>query len=328
MTAKILVRTAEGVLQEYPLGASLRVGSGPPSDLVIEGDGVLPEHAKVGVTEQGGWIEAVGGSRVSINGEPADRRALHHLDVITLGDHVHAIFLTSPDALAHASRPRHAVSPDVSSPYPVSNKTIVGLPSSALFTPPVDDQPASSPRTVVGLPVAGVFTPPVDDQPAAAPTATVPVVPSAMPGESSTRTVTGLPASALNPPRFGAPPSQTIKIAPVAPPSFTPGELAMHPIQSVRLSGADGIFDAPLGVSVIGRGSKSTLRIDSVKISRVHAVIIASRDHVTVEDQGSANGTAVNGVRIKGRHPLAEGDVLSLGSVDLRVTFIRPAGDI
>ena len=332
MTAKILVRTAEGVLQEYPLGASLRVGSGPPSDLVIEGDGVLAEHAKVGVTEQGGWIEAVGGSRVSINGEPADRRALRHLDVITLGDQVHAIFLASPGSLSHASRARHAASPGlppaVSSPYPASNKTIVGLPSSALFTPPVDDQPASSPRTVVGLPVAGVFTPPVDDQPAAAPTATVPVVPSAMPGESSTRTVTGLPASALNPPRFDAPPSQTIKIAPVAPPSFTPGERAMHPIQSVRLSGADGIFDAPLGVSVIGRGSKSTLRIDSVKISRVHAVIIASRDHVTVEDQGSANGTAVNGVRIKGRHPLADGDVLSLGSVDLRVTFIRHAGDI
>ena len=89
----------------------------------------------------------------------------------------------------------------------------------------------------------------------------------------------------------------------------------------MRLSGADGVFEAPLGVSVIGRGSKSTVRIDSAKISRVHAMVNASREHVTIEDQGSANGTAVNGVRIKGRHALADGDLLSLGSIELRVAF-------
>ena len=103
MTGKILVRTAEGVLQEFPLGAGLRVGSGRASDSAIEGDGVLPEHANVGVTEQGGWIEAVGGSRVSINGEPADRRALRHLDVISLGDHVHAIFFVTSLIAARVS---------------------------------------------------------------------------------------------------------------------------------------------------------------------------------------------------------------------------------
>jgi pSer/pThr/pTyr-binding forkhead associated (FHA) protein len=330
MTGKILVRTAEGVLQEFPLGASLRVGSGPASDLVIEGDGVLPEHAKVGVTEQGGWIEAVGGSRVSINGEPADRRALHHLDVITLGDHVHAIFLTSPDSLRHASRPRQAVSSAVLPSSPSPTKTIVALPIGAVFTPPVDDQPAaSSPGTVVGLPVGGLFTPPADDRsaPAAETRVGIPAVPAVMPGDSSsTRTVAGLPLSDLTPPQFGAPPSQTIKISPVAPPAFTPDRPA-HPIRSVRLSGADGVFEAPLGVSVIGRGSKSTVRIDSAKISRVHAVVTVSREGVTIEDQGSANGTSVNGVRITGRHVLADGDLLSLGTVELRVAFIRHAGD-
>lgn len=331
MTGKILVRTAEGVLQEFPLAGRLRIGSGPASDLVIEGDGVLPEHATVGVTEQGGWIEAVGGSRVSINGQPADRRALRHLDVITLGDHVHAIFLTSPVSLKHASRPRQAVSPAVS-PAPSATKTIVGLPINTVFTPPADDQPvASSPRTVFGLPVRGLFTPPADDRPAAAPVTSVgiPAVPTSMPGDSSsTGTVTGLPLSALTPPRFDAPPpSQTIKISPVTPPLFTPDWPVLQPIRSVRLSWAAGVFEAPLGVTVIGRGSKSTLRIDSEKISRVHAVVVASRDHVTIEDQGSANGTAVNGVRIKGRHELADGDRLSLGSIDLRVAFIRHAGD-
>lgn len=304
MTGRIMVRTAEGVLREFALGAGLRVGSGPASDLVIEGDGVLPEHANVGVTEQGAWIEAVGGSRVSINGEPADRRALRHLDVITLGDHVHAIFLTSPVSLRHASGPRKAVSPAVLPPSPSSTKTIVGLPIGAVFNP-VDDQPAaSSHKTVFGLPVGGLFTPPVDDQTAAAPTKSVGI-----------------------PPRFDASLAHTIRISPIAPPLFTPGQPAVHPIRYVRLSGADGVFEAPLGVSVIGRGSKSTLRIDSVKISRVHAVVTASREQVTIEDQGSANGTTVNGVRITGRHVLADGDLLSLGSIELRVAFIRHAGD-
>ena len=296
----------------------------------IEGDGVLPEHAKVGVTEQGGWIEAVGGSRVSINGEPADRRALRHLDVITLGDHVHAIFLTSPFVRTRLIRGRPC-RPLSRHPLRLRPRPSSGCRSAAVFTPPVDDQPAASSHgTVVGLPVGGLFTPPADDRPAAAPATSVgiPAVPAVMPGDSSsTRTVAGLPPSALTPPRFDAPPSQTIRISPVVPPSFTPGQPAVHPIRSVRLSGADGVFEAPLGVSVIGRGSKSTVRIDSEKISRVHAVLIASREHVTIEDQGSANGTSVNGVRIKGRHVLADGDLVSLGSIDLRVAFIRHAGD-
>ena len=330
MTGKILVRTAEGVLQEFRLDASVRVGSEPASDLVIEGDGVLPEHAKVGVTEQGFFIEAVGRSRVAINGEPAGRRALRHLDVITLGEHVHAIFLTSAVSLPHAARHRTAASTGVSPSSQSPAKTVLGLPINPVFKPPVDDHPAASPhKTAFGLRVGGLFTPPVDDHPAAAPPTSIgiPVVPTAMPGQpSSTKTVAGLPLGALTPPAFDAVPSQTVKISPVAPPSFAP-EQPVHPIRSVRLSGADGVFEVPLGVSVIGRGLKSTVRIDNVKVSRLHAVVVASRGHVTIEDQGSAGGTAVNGVRIKGRHVLADGDLVSLGSVDLRVNFIRQAGD-
>jgi pSer/pThr/pTyr-binding forkhead associated (FHA) protein len=316
MTGKILLRTASGVLQEFPLDSSVRIGSGPPSDLVIEGDGVLPEHAKVGVTAQGCWIETVGGSRVSINGEAADRRALRHLDVITLGDHVHAIFSTSTVSLAHASRPAKAMSTAVPPPVPSSTKTTIGLPINAVFTPPVDDQPAASPhKTALGVPVASLFTPPVEDN-----------QPDAMTGDSSAnRTAAGLPLGAVMPPRFEAPPSRTSKISPITPPVFRP-EQPGEPIRSVRLSGTDGVYDAAPGVSVIGRSSKSTLRIDSVKISRVHAVLVVAADEVTVEDQQSANGTAVNRVRINGRHVLADGDLLSLGSIDLRVTFIREGG--
>ena len=78
------------------------------------------------------------------------------------------------------------------------------------------------------------------------------------------------------------------------PPSFVPKETvilrcrSVRPIKSVRLTGTAGVFEAPLGRSVIGRGSKSTVRIDSNEVSRVHAVLIVSPDRVTIEDQKSA----------------------------------------
>ena len=296
MSAKILVRTAAGVLQEFPLASSVRVGSGSPSELVIEGDGVLPEHAKVGVAAQGCWIETVGGSRVSVNGEPADRRALRHLDVITLGEHVHAIYVTSHVALPHASRTGKQIS---------ATKTSIGVPISPVFTPPVDDPAPASPATSIGL--RGV--------------------PAVMPAlSSSNRTVAGLPLSALSPPAFEAPPAQTSRISPIGSPPPSLGQTA-DPIRSIRLTGTAGVFDLPLGVSVIGRGSQATVRIDSVKVSRAHAVIVASPEEVTIEDQGSVNGTAVNGVRIQGRQGLADGDRVSLGSLELRVNFIRQGAE-
>lgn len=111
-------------------------------------------------------------------------------------------------------------------------------------------------------------------------------------------------------------------MSPIRPPSFAPDH-QMHPIRSVRLDAADGVYELPLGVSVIGRGAKATVRLDSVKISRVHAVVVVSRDQVTIDDQGSSNGTSVNGVRINGRQVLADGDVVSVGSFDLRLTVVR-----
>jgi pSer/pThr/pTyr-binding forkhead associated (FHA) protein len=41
--------------------------------------------------------------------------------------------------------------------------------------------------------------------------------------------------------------------------------------------------------------------------------------HWVVTDLGSTNGTRVNNGLIKGRTSLAEGDVLGLGTVELRV---------
>ena len=55
-------------------------------------------------------------------------------------------------------------------------------------------------------------------------------------------------------------------------------------------------------------------------------MLIVSPDRVTLEDQKSINGTTVNGERISGERVLAEGDLVSFGTIDLRVDFVRLGG--
>ena len=60
------------------------------------------------------------------------------------------------------------------------------------------------------------------------------------------------------------------------------------------------------------------MRIDDGNVSRRHAEL--SRDHDerwTVVDLGSTNGTEVNGRRVTRRTPLADGDRISIGGMEL-----------
>jgi pSer/pThr/pTyr-binding forkhead associated (FHA) protein len=58
-----------------------------------------------------------------------------------------------------------------------------------------------------------------------------------------------------------------------------------------------------------------------VEISRKH-LLIKLNDHgeVFVEDQGSTNGTYLNGAKIKGMHPLNASDTIRLGSIEVKVS--------
>lgn len=56
-------------------------------------------------------------------------------------------------------------------------------------------------------------------------------------------------------------------------------------------------------------------------MSRAHATIEATRSGWTVTDNGSSNGTTVNGRAIVARRaePVAPGDVIGIGPVELRL---------
>ena len=82
---------------------------------------------------------------------------------------------------------------------------------------------------------------------------------------------------------------------------------------------ADGTRLA-LGQQVIsiGRLPECTIPVADTNVSRRHCEIRPAGSAFVVVDLGSTNGTKVNGVRIQGEQALADGDVVSVGSLTLR----------
>jgi pSer/pThr/pTyr-binding forkhead associated (FHA) protein len=69
----------------------------------------------------------------------------------------------------------------------------------------------------------------------------------------------------------------------------------------------------------LGRGAQNDVTLDSDDFASArHAKIEPRRDGVWIEDVGSTNGTFVNGARISTPRALRAGDVIRVGSTDLR----------
>jgi serine phosphatase RsbU (regulator of sigma subunit) len=73
------------------------------------------------------------------------------------------------------------------------------------------------------------------------------------------------------------------------------------------------MFPLEEALSVIGRQPESTIFLESLAVSRLHALVVCENGDYFVEDTGSSNGTFVNGKRIEGRTPLTERDTLQVG---------------
>jgi len=72
-------------------------------------------------------------------------------------------------------------------------------------------------------------------------------------------------------------------------------------------------------VATIGRQAGSSIHIPDSNVSRLHAELRRVAGSWTIEDRGSTNGTRINGTMTVDPTPLAEGDVIALGAVELRV---------
>jgi predicted component of type VI protein secretion system len=76
---------------------------------------------------------------------------------------------------------------------------------------------------------------------------------------------------------------------------------------------------------LIGRAEECDVRPLSEEVSRRHCAVIVGPADVWVEDLGSRNGTLVNGTRIEAKTKLVDGDMIRVGSLELRVSCQNPA---
>jgi pSer/pThr/pTyr-binding forkhead associated (FHA) protein/tRNA A-37 threonylcarbamoyl transferase component Bud32 len=127
--------------------------------------------------------------------------------------------------------------------------------------------------------------------------------------------------------RTGQVPEKT-QVSMAAPVAEPPSVAAASAEELVVTAGAATGQRLALGDElVIGRAvSGDGMLSDDHELSRRHARV--ARDaggQLTIEDLGSANGTFVNGVRVRDPHPLMLGDSVRIGSTTLQLTQVGQA---
>lgn len=70
-------------------------------------------------------------------------------------------------------------------------------------------------------------------------------------------------------------------------------------------------------VCLVGRHEACSLQLDFKEVSRRHCLLEVQGDLVCLKDDGSLNGTLVNGECVKGALYLRTGDAISIGPVTL-----------
>lgn len=76
--------------------------------------------------------------------------------------------------------------------------------------------------------------------------------------------------------------------------------------------------------SSTGEDDTLLISIDDPKMSRRHARLTRSGFVIDLEDQGSKNGTSVNGLRLKGQQAVAPGDIVRMGDTIFVVSDLAP----
>jgi pSer/pThr/pTyr-binding forkhead associated (FHA) protein len=69
--------------------------------------------------------------------------------------------------------------------------------------------------------------------------------------------------------------------------------------------------------TTIGRSSTSDVVLDSMQVSRHHAIVTLDGPFATISDLGSRNGVFVNGIRVRSQ-VLVGGDEVSIGMFKIR----------
>lgn len=94
-----------------------------------------------------------------------------------------------------------------------------------------------------------------------------------------------------------------------------------------RIQFGDREVDLPGGEMLVGRGMECHVRLRAPSVSRRHLRILQVANAVVAYDLDSRNGTFVNGAQIRGATPIADGDVVRLGTQSFTLREVQPEAE-
>jgi len=93
-----------------------------------------------------------------------------------------------------------------------------------------------------------------------------------------------------------------------------------------HLDGVELALDLAAGANSVGSHAPARHVLPFAGVSRRHAVLVVEGDRVTIIDQGSKNGTFLNGSKVR-RAELSPGDRLAFGPLEFRFRRLDDAAD-
>jgi ABC-type multidrug transport system ATPase subunit len=252
--------------------------------------------------EQGRWVAVDNGSLngTYVNGRRVPVVDIHDGQTINIGN---------PDGPQLAFEVGHH-SGLAGRPPQTASMRAVQRSGAARPAPPPPRQAAAPPPGVLRPPAAGPSRPYPGPSPAAPPTSY-----GGSGGQRPPIYQPPPPNRPVAPPPNLQPETQMARPAISKPPEV--GNLATKMMQAI-LPGS-GTPEKPPGSATIGRANDNDIVIQDVLASRHHAFLVQSPLGTEIRDAHSVNGTFVNGVRV-GSAVLNEGDVITIGNVDLTFT--------
>jgi pSer/pThr/pTyr-binding forkhead associated (FHA) protein len=314
--------------REYQvIGAALVFGRDAKADVVVPGGQVSRRHAEIVATPRGYMVVDYSTNGTWVNGERVqNQRLLARADIIKLGEEEFRFYADLAPAAAPAPPPPP---PQAAAPPPPPPP-----PPAAAAPPPPAAQPAyapphlantgfmpspltpashASPRTgeelldlgsVMPAPPRAVAPPP----PPAAPVVPAPPAPAPAPP----------PPAPPAPPVAAKPPAApAVQAPPPAAPVRTsaPQALAKFVIRSGPQKGERLYVKVP--IVNIGRADYNDIVLADESVSSQHAKLTRREGLWILTDLGSTNGTLVDGERIEEDTPLAPGNFVRFGDVQL-----------
>jgi len=110
---------------------------------------------------------------------------------------------------------------------------------------------------------------------------------------------------------------QQVRKNPAPEPKVVAGRLVVV-TDGVSGDSSGAVYEIDTAAVTVGRGPANDIPLDDEFASTLHARVESRPDGVWLEDVGSTNGTAVNGVLIEKPRKLSPGDMIRIGETDFR----------